>query len=256
MVLVGVSIYRNLNQPESSSVLPVVAPIVVKQPVVNNQPSTNANCSKEGGGVAGVGDNSICCDKSMVLVGSSKYNYPDQSGKCIAYNGTADSPMSCTYCGNGVCGTGENKCNCPKDCVLNLTLDVLSNAEYYSSSMLPGQRIKLVNGTYQPKPPIEGTIKLETTSITYGDLNNDGQEDVVVILATSGGGTGVFRDIEAVLNQNGKPFNVAMQGLADRTTINSITIQSGVITVVMSPKGDPRKVVKYKLSGDKLQEVN
>ena len=135
-----------------------------------------------------------------------------------------------------------------------LTLNILNNAEYYSGSMLPGERIKLTNGTYQAKAPLEWTTKLET--VTYGDLNNDGQEDAVVVLSTRAGGTGVFGDLEAVLNQSGKAFNIAIQDLGDRTTVNSIKIESGVIIVDMSPKGDPRKVVQYKLSGDKLQEVN
>ena len=33
--------------------------------------------------------------------------------KCVDYQ---PEEGVCTYCGNGVCGTGENKCNCPADC--------------------------------------------------------------------------------------------------------------------------------------------
>ena len=144
---------------------------------------------------------------------------------------------------------------------LKLTLDVLKNAEYSSQDI--GTRIRLVDGTY-PLKPIAGEsqadyfVKLDTEHIVYGDLNNDGQEDAVVILVSRSGGTGTFRQLAVVLNQNGTPNNIANQNLGDRTAINSLTIQSGVISVDMTPWDSGagiRKTVNYKLSGNKLVEV-
>ncbi|MBN2014299.1 MAG: hypothetical protein JW778_03885 [Candidatus Altiarchaeota archaeon] len=37
---------------------------------------------------------------------------PDQNGTCTECVGA----MICAYCGNGICGLGENICNCPQDC--------------------------------------------------------------------------------------------------------------------------------------------
>ena len=144
---------------------------------------------------------------------------------------------------------------------LKLTLDILKNAEYYSQDT--GTRIRLVNGIY-PLKPLAGEsqadyfVKLDTEHIVYGDLNNDGQEDAVVILVSRSGGTGTFRQLAVVLNQNGTPNNIANQNLGDRTAINSLTIQSGVISVDMTPWDSGagiRKTVNYKLSGNKLVEV-
>jgi len=39
---------------------------------------------------------------------------PDENGTC-RYDCVGAS--FCTYCGNGICGLGENKCNCPDDCL-------------------------------------------------------------------------------------------------------------------------------------------
>ena len=227
--------YQKLNQLE-------VSPIVNSQPV-NNQVKSCVTEGQQGGAMASVIENrklKNCCSGLLKIP--------------IAEAGAdVDSLFTCAKCGNGVCSSGENRDNCSLDC--GLSSDLLNNTEYYSGSMPQGQRIKLVNGTYQPEPPIEGVTKLKSDFIVYGDLNSDWQEDAVVVLETSGGGTGVFRDLEVVLNQNGKPFNVAMQSLADRTAINSIAIKSGIIIVDITPKGEARKTVRYKLSNDKLLEA-
>jgi len=52
-----------------------------------------------------------CCE------GLTKIDYtirPDSTGTCRAVVGWSGS--ICTKCGDGQCGAGENKCNCPKDC--------------------------------------------------------------------------------------------------------------------------------------------
>jgi hypothetical protein len=42
----------------------------------------------------------------------------NSSGEC---NPPSTGASICTYCGNGVCGLGENKCNCPADCSATTT---------------------------------------------------------------------------------------------------------------------------------------
>jgi hypothetical protein len=142
-----------------------------------------------------------------------------------------------------------------------LTLDVLKNSEYLSQGT--GTRIKLVNGTYPLKPlagesQVDYFVKLDTDHVVFGDLNNDGQEDAVVILVSRSGGTGTFRQLAVMLNSNGNPSNVANQNLGDRTAINSLTVSSGVISADMTPWDGgtgTRKTVNYKLSGDELTPI-
>lgn len=50
-----------------------------------------------------------CCD-NLVKVSCGK---PDQNGECSA---PCAGASICANCGDGVCGKGENKCNCPQDC--------------------------------------------------------------------------------------------------------------------------------------------
>ncbi len=71
----------------------------------------NSDCVKEGDGI---GDGIIlgkkseeCCAGLTPRVSA----YVDNDGECRF----GESPV-CTYCGNGECGIGENKCNCSKDC--------------------------------------------------------------------------------------------------------------------------------------------
>lgn len=103
---------------------------------------------------------------------------------------------------------------------------------------------------------------LVTDNVAFGDINSDGKEDAAVILESNSGGSGFFYQLAIVINQDGKAYNTANKDIGDRVIINSIDIQSGVITIDMvthSP-GDAlccpslEKVVKYKLSGDKLVE--
>jgi hypothetical protein len=96
--------------------------------------------------------------------------------------------------------------------------------------------------------------------VAAGDLTGDGTPEVAVVLATSTGGTGVFRDLAVVEVQNGKPVNVAVTPLGDRVKIKSLTIQNGAVVVDMLTQGphDPmvnptQEIVQtYKLQGDQL----
>jgi len=47
-------------------------------------------------------------------------NATTQDSGCIATNNGAGI---CAYCGNGTCGIGENKCNCPQDCDGNTAIN-------------------------------------------------------------------------------------------------------------------------------------
>jgi len=119
VALVGVLGYQKLVQSEA-------IPTVVNQPITNQAP---VSCVKEG---EIADDKSICCDKSMMMIEGNTYRYPDQNGECIIYHGTADNAKSCTYCGNGVCGKGENQCNCPNDCKADETVgwQTYTNQQY------------------------------------------------------------------------------------------------------------------------------
>jgi len=75
-----------------------------------NLTSQYTSCIEEGqpGTIANSPD--CCANLTKISCGA-----PNASNICTS---CTDS-FFCTNCGNGICGTGENKCNCPQDCVVN-----------------------------------------------------------------------------------------------------------------------------------------
>jgi heat shock protein HslJ len=146
-----------------------------------------------------------------------------------------------------------------------LTIDDLKNSEYQSEFSASG-RVKLNNGTYKEKVVPDSAAELVVTlsdKIAFGDLNGDGEEDAAVILVTDPGGTGTYRYLAVVTNQNGSPENVASQLLGDRIKVKSLSIRSGEISVEMITHGpnDPmccptlEVTQDYLLQGGKLVVV-
>ena len=120
-----------------------------------------------------------------------------------------------------------------------LTLEVLKNAEYISE-WPTGGKAKLTDGTFFEAydPGSASGIHLTLREhLVLGDLNGDGIDDAVVILEASGGGSGTFRYVAAVLNAQGQPQHVGSALLGDRVGIESLAIEDGRIVVQMIGHG-------------------
>lgn len=86
-----------------------VAPI--GWPTFTSEESCNPaiiSCKKEGENTAAYPGAPTCCPGLSVI----SYQTVSSSGIC---NAPASGGI-CAKCGNGICGKGENECNCPKDC--------------------------------------------------------------------------------------------------------------------------------------------
>ncbi|MDE2840156.1 MAG: hypothetical protein OXM03_05965, partial [Chloroflexota bacterium] len=98
-----------------------------------------------------------------------------------------------------------------------LTEDALRNATYQHEFPKDGQA-QLQDGKYEEA--IEGSAsKIHIALmdvVALGDLNGDGIWDAAVVLEASGGGSGTFRSLEAVINEDGAPVHVASVLLGDR----------------------------------------
>lgn len=147
-----------------------------------------------------------------------------------------------------------------------LTQEQLANATYNSSYIASGA-ITLTDGQAEAELAPGSASKLVVTLIeptALGDLDSDGVEDAAVLLATQSGGSGVFIDLHAVLNQDGEPVDMASIYLGDRVQVNSLTIEDGVITVVMVSHGptDPmccpamEQTLTYQLVNGELVQTN
>ncbi len=120
-----------------------------------------------------------------------------------------------------------------------LTLEALKNAEYLSEWPTAG-KATLTDGTFfEPYEPgaASGVHLTLMEHLALGDLNGDGVDDAAVVLEASGGGSGTFRYLAAVLNERGQPRHVASALLGDRVGIESLAIQDGRIVVEMIGHG-------------------
>ena len=97
---------------------------------------------------------------------------------------------------------------------------------------------------------------IEGEVVAFGDLNGDGKKDAAVIINENTGGTGQIRILAVVINQNGKPYNIASQKLGDRISINSININSEVVTVDFYPwQSEERVITKFRLIENQLEQI-
>jgi hypothetical protein len=142
-----------------------------------------------------------------------------------------------------------------------LTKAQLENGEYYTQSY--HEKFKLKNGVFErgmPGSMSDNYVHASIINLALGDINNDNIVDAAVVLGLSGGATGLFNELIAMVNRGGKPHQVASVALGDRVVINSITINRGEIVIDMTSHGpnDPmccptmKKVKRFRLVGDKL----
>ncbi len=124
--------------------------------------------------------------------------------------------------------------------VQRLTKEQLKNAAYPSDFANNGTA-QLTDGSFEeeaaPGSASKNTVQLDDSMIAFGDLDADGINDAAVILISSGGGSGTFYDLVAVIDRNGQPHPVATAFLGDRIKINDLSIQNGQVMVDMNARG-------------------
>lgn len=142
-----------------------------------------------------------------------------------------------------------------------LTLHALKNAEYPTEYLTRG-KAKLTDGKYQ-EPDFKVLITLDS-AMAWGDLDDDGSQDAVVVLVSNTGGSSAFYHLQAVLNQNGQPRPVASTLLGDRVKIEAMDITSGVITVDLLTRATQDSLCcptqktrqSFRLQGSRLVQAN
>jgi heat shock protein HslJ len=113
------------------------------------------------------------------------------------------------------------------------TLEEAANARYlgtdYSPFTLRSGRWRgeaVAGGASAPNAGLAGDLFLP------GDMDGDGQDEAVVLLYTSGGGSGTF-DYVALLARNdaGQVVNIGTAPLGDRVRIRDARLQAGTVTL-------------------------
>lgn len=114
------------------------------------------------------------------------------------------------------------------------SFDILGNGTY-QNEFSEDREVTLTNGQYEDE---ENRLFLTLTGyVAYGDLTGDALDEAVVVLATNGGGTGVFYNLAVVEDVDGTLTNVATTLLGDRVDLNDLAIVDGQIMVDMITQG-------------------
>lgn len=114
-----------------------------------------------------------------------------------------------------------------------ITFEQVASMQVYAPTYQ--QTVTLVNGVYDnPGDPVTMAGRLYVALLpehATGDLNGDGAEDLAVMLAENGGGSGTFVSLIVFLNRGGMPVQTAQTLIDDRPAINALSIADGQITV-------------------------
>jgi hypothetical protein len=121
--------------------------------------------------------------------------------------------------------------------------------------------ISLIDGKFEDVS--RRIVTLFVPEYAVGDMDDDGLPDAAVVLSTNTGGSGVFQDLAAVLNRDGRPASVATAFLGDRVPVDRIFIVEGEIHVDLTVHGPgdamccPTLSVtrRFRLSEDALREL-
>ena len=140
-----------------------------------------------------------------------------------------------------------------------LSWPALRNATYPTSV---GTRT-LKDGAFEVEAAPGSASKISVRLVdfaAFGDLDGDPEPDAAVVLVSSGGGSGTFVDLVAVLARDGAARPVARVQLGDRVLVREVRIEDRHILVRLRTRGatDPLSLVtreisrRYVLAGDTL----
>ncbi len=124
-----------------------------------------------------------------------------------------------------------------------LTLDQLRNAQYHLPLLGDENTpIQFTDGAGQIAFGEGATERVSAgivnDTVAFGDLNGDGFADAAVVVFISGGGSGTFIHLVAVLDRDGQPAQADLAFLGDRVPVRSLAIAGGNVvaeTVVHRP---------------------
>ncbi|MFZ5755364.1 MAG: hypothetical protein ACOY3X_00505 [Pseudomonadota bacterium] len=157
------------------------------------------------------------------------------------------------------CGPDPQPAAAPAD-GSSIGRDEAGNASYASEYAASGT-LKLVDGHYEDSDLT--TADLDPLE-ARGDLDGDGREDLVVLLVTGAGGSGVFRDLH-LLRRHGNVLQVSPPAfLGDRVDVTALRIEHGevVADLVVQGENDPLccpsvpVTYRFRLAGNALTETS
>jgi hypothetical protein len=186
---------------------------------ITTKPSTITPCISEGGSGAVVPNTPSCCP-GLVSIGCDR---PDASGYCPTH--MCAGAFFCTKCGDGICGLGENKCNCPKDCELRCCPPCPTGA--ICAPCEPGLLPCPTTTTTTPCPVVIGTMNA-INGFSYGNyiiyaITGATNSWANIVIKNVGGTTVASK----IINQ-GSSYSFTSQNIGV-TVFNVSALQDGTI---------------------------
>jgi hypothetical protein len=137
----------------------------------------------------------------------------------------------------------------------------LRNAEYLMDWAYP-ERIRLKDGFFWQRLTPRAAVEIRLARVGYapGKLNGDEAVDAAVLLLGGAEGTDNYYYLAAVLNDQGKPRNVATASLGQHLDVRDLAIRDGriLMDVVSYEFAAPAQLLQparrwvYHLQGDEL----
>ena len=96
--------------------------------------------------------------------------------------------------------------------------------------------VTLSEGTWEGEPWVEGgasrpRVGLAADFLRHGDVDGDGQDEFLVVVWQSSGGSGTFNYIALLDGNDGKLSNTATTALGDRVRVLDGTVGPGLVEV-------------------------
>jgi hypothetical protein len=158
---------------------------------------------------------------------------------------------------------------CGAPCVARATLsrDVLGELAY-DGLLEDGGVVQLHGGRWEGPPPEPGLASRPTAAlipylVVHGDLDGDGRPDALVFLQTTGGGSGAFLHLAAVLDRPEGPRALPAQAIGDRAEVEALAVDEGrvVLDAVIAGPSDasccPSQRVRqtFELTDGELRQI-
>lgn len=134
---------------------------------------------------------------------------------------------------------------------------------------IDGASVTFTNGRWQGKPYVEGGASAPSAGLVEdfavsGDIDGDGQQETVVLLWSSSGGSGTFNYVAVMgRDRDGNVMNIGTLPLGDRVQVISAEIAEGQVRFLVNQAGPgdaaccPGQKARrtFELSGDKMAEL-
>jgi hypothetical protein len=140
------------------------------------------------------------------------------------------------------------------------TASAIENMTYSLGIGQYSRSIKFVDGQARLDTDV---YAIDKSSIVFGDLSGNGQPAAALVMDNSGSGSGIFKSLIAVWNENGTLKNSKEKNLGDRIVVKSIAIKNRVVIVNMLTQGPfdgmccptQRKILRLALEENRFVDI-